>query len=38
MKRQHVNPSKAKKIFTNTASKMKSINLGKSPMRGGIRL
>ena len=38
MKREHVDKKKDQKIFTNTASKMKSINLGKSPMRGGIRL
>lgn len=37
-KRTPVVPSKDKKIFTNTAKKTKKINLGQSPMRGGIRL
>lgn len=37
-KRENVTPGKDKKIFTHTAKKTKKINLGQSPMRGGIRL
>lgn len=37
-KRKPVNPSKDKKIFTRTAAKVKSINLGVKNFRGGIRL
>lgn len=37
-KRTPVKPVKDQKIFRNTASKTKKINLGQSPMRGGIRL
>lgn len=37
-KRTPVKPVKDHKIFRNTASKTKKINLGNSPMRGGIRL
>lgn len=37
-KRTDVNAAKDKKIFTHTAKKTKKINLGQSPMRGGIRL
>lgn len=37
-KREPVVPSKDKKVFTHTAKKTKKINLGQSPMRGGIRL
>ena len=37
-KRTPAKPVKDKKIFRNTASKTKKINLGNSPMRGGIRL
>lgn len=29
---------KDRKVFSHTASKTKKINLGQSPMRGGIRL
>lgn len=29
---------KDKRVFSHTASKTKKINLGQSPMRGGIRL
>lgn len=38
MKRTPVKPVKDGKIFRNTAKKTKKINLGQSPMRGGIRL
>lgn len=37
-KRTPVKPVKDKKVFRNTAQKTKKINLGQSPMRGGIRL
>lgn len=37
-KRTPVKPVKDKKVFSNTAKKTKKINLGQSPMRGGIRL
>lgn len=36
--RTPVKPVKDKKVFRNTANKTKKINLGQSPMRGGIRL
>lgn len=36
--RRPANPRKDKKIFTRTASKVKSINLGVKNFRGGIRL
>ena len=29
---------KDKRVFSNTASKTKKVNIGHSPMRGGIRL
>lgn len=32
------NPNKDKRVFTNTAKKTKSINLGNVTMRGGTRL
>lgn len=37
-KRKKVNPSKDKKVFTNTAKKTKNINIAPHVMRGGIRL
>lgn len=37
-KREPVKAVKDKKIFTNTAKKTKSINLGGTVMRGGTRL
>ncbi len=37
-KRSPVNPKMDKKVFTRTASKVKSINLGVKNFRGGIRL
>lgn len=37
-KRAPVKVSKDKKVFRNTANKTKSINLGKTIMRGGTRL
>lgn len=36
--RSPVRKVKDKRIFSHTASKTKKINLGHSPMRGGIRL
>ena len=36
--RRPVNKKRDKKIFTKTASKTKSINLGVKNFRGGIRL
>lgn len=36
--RRPANPQKDKKIFTRTAAKIKSINLGVKNFRGGIRL
>lgn len=38
MKRSHVNRSRDRKYFTNTANKIKEMNLPKTGMRGGIRL
>lgn len=38
MKRQKRAPRADKKAFARTAAKTKAINLGVSPMRGGIRL
>lgn len=37
-KRSPVKPAKDRRIFRNTAQKTKKINLGQSPMRGGVRL
>uniref|UniRef100_A0AAU8B210 Uncharacterized protein n=1 Tax=Dulem virus 194 TaxID=3145671 RepID=A0AAU8B210_9VIRU len=37
-KRSAVNPRKDQKVFTRTAAKVKSINLGVKNFRGGIRL
>lgn len=37
-KRTPVKSSKDKKVFSHTANKTKKINLGQSPMRGGVRL
>lgn len=36
--RKSVNPKKDKRIFTNTAKKVKKININPKPSRGGIRL
>lgn len=38
MKRMKANPKVDKKIFTRTAAKVKSINLGVKNFRGGIRM
>ncbi len=37
-KRRPVRPATDKKVFTRTAAKVKSINLGVKNFRGGIRL
>lgn len=37
-KRTPVKPAKDRRVFRNTATKTKRINLGQSPMRGGVRL
>lgn len=37
-KRQKLTKKVDKKVFTNTATKTKRINLSDRPMRGGIRL
>lgn len=36
--RKKVSARKDKKIFTNTANRMKAANLSRNPKRGGIRL
>lgn len=36
--RKSTNKRLDKKVFRNTASKIKTMNLSKNPMRGGIRL
>uniref|UniRef100_A0AAU8B7T0 DNA binding protein n=1 Tax=Dulem virus 206 TaxID=3145683 RepID=A0AAU8B7T0_9VIRU len=36
--RKSVSPAKDKKVFTNTAKKVKKINVNPKPSRGGIRL
>lgn len=36
--RKHTNRGLDKKVFRNTANKIKTVNLAKNPMRGGIRL
>lgn len=38
MNKEIKNVSKDKKIFKNTAKKVKKVNLGKYGFRGGIRL
>ena len=38
MKRHKVNQAKDARIFKNTASKMKAMNLPRTALRGGIRL
>lgn len=37
-KRKPVTPVVDKKVFKNTASKTKKINVSPAPMRGGVRL
>ena len=36
--REHVTKKVDQRVFTNTATKTKRINLSDRPMRGGIRL
>lgn len=38
MKRKKMKPSKDKKIYTNTAKKIKKVNISPKNSRGGIRL
>lgn len=38
VRKKITNKSKDEKIFKNTASKSKKINIDPAPMRGGIRL
>lgn len=37
-RRKKIRQKKAKKLFTKTASKTKSLNLRAVPMRGGFRI
>lgn len=37
-KRKKINQKKAKKLFTKTADKTRSLNLRAVPMRGGFRI
>lgn len=37
-KRKKINQRKAKKLFTKTADKTRSLNLRAVPMRGGFRI
>lgn len=37
MRRRRVNPKRDKRLFTRTASKVKSVNLPNKTYRGGIR-
>lgn len=38
MKRKAMKPKKDKKVFTNTANKIKKMNISPKNSRGGIRL
>lgn len=38
MKREAMKPKKDKKIFTNTANKIKKVNISPKNSRGGVRL
>lgn len=38
MKRKSMKPNKDKKIYTNTAKKIKKMNINPKNSRGGIRL